>query len=273
MAKRRTLRAIKPSAALAAAYKKKLLRLVDDMQRSVVWWIRAAYRKRESEIVQDAGPARSLAQELESVMRDWQRDYDAAAKRIARWFVSAAARHVGYSAEAAFKAAKLNRLMTVNFKYMSRTERDVIQSLIIENVNLITSIPRHYLTEVQGIVQRSVQTGRDVGGMVDELHERYGITRRRAITIANDQNNKATENLARERMKSLGITEGVWQHNPIGKTYRTTHEDMDGKIFSLSEGMYDPDPEVERYIQPAELVNCHCTFKPVIPDFSKGSEE
>ena len=254
MAKRRTLRAIKPSAALAAAIKKKLLRHVDDKQRSVVWWIRAAYRKREAQITQDAGPARSLAQELESVMRDWQRDYDAAAKRIARWFVSAAARHVGYSAEAAFKAAKLNKLMTVNFKYMSRTERDVLQSLIIENVNLITSIPRHYLTEVQGIVQRSVQTGRDVGGMVEELEKRYEITRRRAITIANDQNNKATENLARVRMKSLGITEGVWQHNPIGKTYRTTHEEMDGKIFSLSEGMYDS--AVGRNVFPGELVNC-----------------
>ena len=272
MAKRRTLRAIKPSAALAAAYKKKLLRLVDDMQRSVVWWIRAAYRKREAQITQDAGPARSLAQELDSVMRDWQKKYDAAAKRIARWFASAAARHVGYSAEAAFKAAKLDKLFTVKFNYMSRNERDVLQSLIIENTNLIKSIPSQYLTEVQGIVQRSVQTGRDVGGMVEELEKRYEITRRRAITIANDQNNKATENLARARMMSLGITEGVWLHFPIGKSYRDTHVDMDGKIFILAEGMYDPDPKVMRHVQPGELVNCHCSFKPVIPDFSKGDD-
>lgn len=271
MKKRRTLRAIRPSAALGREYKKKLQALVTDMQRSVFWWLRAAYRKREGQIAADAGPARSLAEELDSVMRGWQKEYDEAARRIARWFVSAAARHVGYAAKEAFRAAKVTKLMTVNFKYMSRRERDVMQSLIIENVSLIKSIPSQYLTEVQGIVQRSVQTGRDLGGMTEELQNRYGITMRRAATIALDQNNKATESLSRARMLSLGVTEGVWQHYPIGKTYRDAHVHMDGEVFKLAEGLFDE--HEGRNVQPGELVNCHCSYKAIIPDFTKGAEE
>lgn len=259
MVVRRTLRAIRPSTAIERAYRKKLEKLIDDMQRSVVWWLRAAYRKREGEITQDASPSRDLAQELEKVMRKWQKDFNDAAEKVAEWFVQNDVRHVKNATREAFKAAGLAELMTVKFKYMSRRERDVLQSLIIENVNLIKSIPSQYLTEVQGLVQRCVQNGRDLGYLTDELAKRYSITRRRAATIARDQTDKATENLTRARMQSLGITKGVWMHTSAGKTYRQSHVEMDGKEFDLSEGLYDK--EVGRNVFPAELVNCRCTFR------------
>lgn len=265
----RTLRPIRPSAALQKEYQRRLTALIDEMQRSVVWWIRAAYRKREGEIVQDAGPARSLAQELDSVMRKWQADFDSAAERLAEWYVAAAARHVRRSTEAAFKAAGLDKFMTVKFRPMTRKEKDIIQSLIIENVSLIKSIPRQYLWEVQGIVQRSVQNGRELDAMVKDLYERYDITLRRAKMITHDQNNKATESISRWRMQTLGITEGVWQHFSIGKTYRDAHVQMHGEVYNLAEGCYDE--HEGRNVQPGELVNCHCSFRAVIPNF--GGEE
>ena len=163
MAIKRTLKATRSSVSIERAYRKKLDGLIDRMQRSVVWWLRAAYRRREGQIVMDAAPARDLSQELQSVMRDWQRDFNAAAEDIARWFAEQNSRHVRNSTKEAFKAAGLEKLITVKFRYMSRRERDVLQSLIIENVNLIKSIPQQYLTEVQGLVQRSVQNGRDLG--------------------------------------------------------------------------------------------------------------
>ena len=254
MAVKRTLRPTRPSAAIERAYRKKLDDLIDKMQRSVVWWISAAYRKREKQITQDAGPARSLAEELQSVMRDWQRDFDKAAEDMARWFAENDVRHVRNSTREAFKAAGLGELFTVKFRYMSRHERDVLQSIIIENVNLIKSIPQQYLTEVQGLVQRCVQNGRDLGYLREELQKRYEITKRRAATIARDQTNKATENLSRARMQSLGVTRGIWIHTSAGKTYRETHVKMDGKEFDLSKGMYDS--AVGREVFPGELVNC-----------------
>lgn len=254
MAVKRTLRPTRPSAAIERAYRKKLDDLIDKMQRSVVWWISAAYRKREKQITQDAGPARSLAEELQSVMRDWQRDFDKAAEDMARWFAENDVRHVRNSTREAFKAAGLGELFTVKFRYMSRHERDILQSIIIENVNLIKSIPQHYFTEVQGLVQRCVQNGRDLGYLTEELQKRYEITKRRAATIARDQTNKATENLSRARMQSLGVTKGIWIHTSAGKTYRETHVKMDGKEFDLSKGLYDS--AVGREVFPGELVNC-----------------
>lgn len=262
MAIKRTLRATRPPAALERDYRKKLDKMLDDMQRSVVWWMRAAYRRREGQITQDAGPARDLSQELQSVMRDWQRKYDEAAEKMARWFAENDVRYVRNSTREAFKSAGLAEIFTVKFRYMSRHERDVLQSIIIENVNLIKSIPQHYFTEVQGLVQRCVQNGRDLGYLTEELQKRYEITKRRAATIARDQTNKATENLSRARMQSLGVTKGIWIHTSAGKTYRETHVAMNGKEFDLSKGMYDS--AVNDYVFPASLPNCRCTWKPII---------
>ena len=50
-------------------------------------------------------------------------------------------------------------------------------------------------------------------------------------------------------------------HRSGGKVPRTTHVSMDGKRFKLSEGLFDEDPKVNRKVKPAELINCHCTFK------------
>ena len=141
----------------------------------------------------------------------------------------------------------------------------MLQSIIVENVNLIKSIPQHYLTEVQGLVQRSVQNGRDLGYLTEELQKRYGITKRRAATIARDQNDKATESLSRARLQSLGVTKGIWMHTSAGKTYRHTHVEMNGKEFDLSTGLYDS--AVGREIFPGELVNCRCTFRPLLPEY------
>ena len=48
------LRAIKPNAGIRAKYRKRMVSLLDEMQRSVVWWLRAEYRKQETRIAQDA---------------------------------------------------------------------------------------------------------------------------------------------------------------------------------------------------------------------------
>ena len=56
----KVIRAIKPNAGIRAKYRKRLVSLLDEMQRSVVWWLRAEYRKQETRIAQDAPPASDL---------------------------------------------------------------------------------------------------------------------------------------------------------------------------------------------------------------------
>nr|WP_294508370.1 hypothetical protein [uncultured Bilophila sp.] len=51
------IRAIKPNAGIRAKYRKRLVSLLDEMQRSVIWWLRAEYRKQETRIAQDSPTA------------------------------------------------------------------------------------------------------------------------------------------------------------------------------------------------------------------------
>ena len=247
------LRAIKPNAGIRAKYRKRLVSLLDEMRRSVVWWLRAEYRKQETRIAQDS-PASDLQDLLKRLFRYWTRRWRESAESFAREFVGSTRRRT----EAGMRQALKDAGFTVRMD-RSRAMSDVARVLFEENVNLIKSIPQHYFTEVTGLVQRSASMGRDVEFLADE------ITRRRAEFIARDQSNKATEALKRVQDKELGITEGIWVHVPGKKTSRHTHQLMNGKRFVIAEGLYDSD--VKRKVLCGELPGCQCTYRAVIPEF------
>ncbi len=258
------LRAVHPNAGVRAAYQRRLRKLVDEMQRSTVWWLRAAYRKDEARIIpdfaQDASPARMLQKVLNRLFRYWMRRWSDEAAKIAGDFIHKTQQRTTSSYEQAFRAAGFTVKMDP-----SRVRNDAVQALIAENVNLIKSIPQHYFTEVNGLVQRSVSTGRDLGFLTDELEKRYGVTRRRADLIARDQANKATEAIKRVEDERLGVKVGIWVHVPGKYTSRATHRAMHGKPFLLSEGLYDS--AVGRKVVPGELVACQCEYRAFVPEF------
>lgn len=170
----KVIRAIKPNAGIRAKYRKRLVSLLDEMQRSVVWWIRAEYRQQETRIAQDASPASDLQDRLKRLFRYWTKRWRESAESFAREFVGSTRRRTEASMMQALKDAGF----TVKMEG-SRAMSDVARALFEENVNLIKSIPQHYFTEVTGLVQRSASMGRDVAFLTDELHKRYEITRRR----------------------------------------------------------------------------------------------
>lgn len=274
------IRPTTPTYALQLMYKKKLMQLIDEMQNSVTYWIGATYKKRLPEIIQDAkksfllrcyryitdaSPSRELEKQLKSIMKRWNKRFSDRSEEIAQEFIKRVNTAASSSLFQAFKKAGIaftlkNTLLTNN----------VIQALILENVNLIKSIPQKYFTEVQGLIMRSIRDGRDMGYLTEELTKRYDIVRNRAITISRDQTNKATESITRERNKALGIKQGIWMHRGGSKHPRQSHIEMDGTIFNLSEGCYDA--SIGRKIFPGELVNCNCTYSPVLPTFGEGNE-
>ncbi|MFL9998458.1 phage minor head protein [Paraburkholderia sediminicola] len=115
-------------------------------------------------------------------------------------------------------------------------------------------------------MMRSVQTGRDLGGLTDELQERYGITRRRAAFIAQDQNRKATATVTRVRQEGLGITEAIWLHSHGGRHPRKLHIEADGKRYPVSVGMYLDGA----YTWPGREPNCRCVSRSIIPAVDEG---
>ena len=82
----KVIRAIKPNAGIRAKYRKRLVSLLDEMQRSVVWWLRAEYRKQETRIAQDASPASDLQDRLKSLFRYWTKRWRESAESFAREF-------------------------------------------------------------------------------------------------------------------------------------------------------------------------------------------
>lgn len=257
----RALRPVHPNAGIQAAYRRRMDRLIDEMHRSIMFWVRAAYRANPPKMAQDRNPAQELRAAMRKLAEQWQRNFDDAAPKLAEYFAKA----VRLRSDAALRKILRDGGISVKFK-MTSTMRDVVDATITEQVNLIKSIPQRYLTQVEGMVMRSIQTGRDLGALSKELQTQLGVTRRRAALIARDQNNKASASMTRARQDAVGVTEGDWVHSNAGKHPRPTHVAMHGKRFNLRKGMYDS--AVGKWILPGELINCRCIWRPVIKGFS-----
>jgi len=256
-------RAIKTNAGITAYYRKRLLKELDEMQRSVAYWLEAAYKRRESEIVGDASPARDLLAVFKSDMARWLKRWNWLSNWLARRVIDRIDTATIVAMRESFKAAGFS----VKFD-RSRLLNSVTEAYVSWNVGLIRKIGRQYLEDVRGIVMEGVGMGRDLHYITEQLHSRYEITRKRAAFIARDQTDKASQAIQRTHDEKIGITEGIWVHLPGMKTSRETHIAMNGKRFILSgadAGLYDSD--VGRKVLPAELPGCRCTYRRVLPEF------
>ncbi|NWC11927.1 minor capsid protein [Pseudomonas agarici] len=228
------------------------------MQDSIVYWLKANYRAAglADGIAEDESPAMMMRKAMRKLSQRWQGKFSDLADTLSKSFADRALSNSDVSLRNAMEAAGA----TVKFT-MTAEMNDVYQGCIGEQVGLIKSIASEHLSEVQGLVMRSVQRGRDLGELSEELQKRYGITKRRAALIARDQNNKATSAMQSARQRAIGIKEGIWRHSGGGKVPRHSHVQASGKAFDLAKGMFI-DGE---WIMPGEKINCRCGWSPVIP--------
>jgi len=266
MATRTTvLRPVHPNRDLEAAYRRRLEAMIDAMHRSIMWWLVSGYKKNEpaTTLAMDASSAVELGKIMAKLRRYWLRKFNEGSQDLAKYFADENKDHTDTMLERILKESG----MAIKFK-TSAAVNDVLQASIKENVSLIKSIAQQHLNEVEGLVMRSVQAGRDVGGLAKELERRYEITKKRAKFIARDQNSKATASITRVRQHEAGITEAKWLHSHGGKEPRPNHVAMSGHVYKIAEGMWDPDADGKgkgRYIFPGELINCRCVSRAIIP--------
>jgi SPP1 gp7 family putative phage head morphogenesis protein len=281
-----TLAAFHHSAAIEAAYRKRLDKMVAEMHQSVGYWLLAAYKNNEPIAAReerpglrgsglsgglhaaplaldDILPANALMRALKKLVKRWNDNFDKAAEDLAKYFAKSVAQRSDKQLQSILRRGGFSVKFT-----MTQPMRDVLNATIGQNIALIKSIPQQYLADVEGLTMRSVQTGRDMGFLSKELQKTYGVTKTRAALIARTQNNMATAAMHRVRQEQLGITKARWVHSHAGKTPRPTHLRNDGKLYEVSKGWFDPDPKVRRWIQPGELIHCKCFSKSVIPGLS-----
>ncbi len=261
MNKSKLLPAIHPNAGIEAWYRRKLLKLIDEMARSYLWFVRAAYKANEPAILAvDASPTDELKAALKKLSDRWYDRFDDVAQILADHF----AQDIGERSDAALKAALRKAGFTVKFK-LTAVQRDILKASVQQSVSLIKSIPDQFHDQVEGSVMRAVQVGGDLGSLTKELQAHHGVTRRRAAFIARDQNNKAHAALLRSRQLEIGITEAIWVHSAGGKVPRPSHvkAGRDQVRFNVAKGWWDPDEEA--WVLPGELINCRCVSRPIIP--------
>jgi uncharacterized protein with gpF-like domain len=290
-------RGSRPNAGIEAEYRERLERMVAAMAKSVLFWTKAMYRANEPATVKIAmdgkfhGPdqwderiyhgsdrhnsgishgARDMAMDRKSaaeaitdafakLAKRWQKKFDEAAPKLARWFATAAARR----SDSTLRRILKDGGFSVKFK-MTPAAADIIDAAVAENVALIKSIPQQYLTQVEGAVMRSVRQGRDLGPLAKELRAQYGVTKRRAAFIALDQSNKATADMTRARQVEKGY-KAIWRHSHAGKEPRPTHVANDGKSYDPAVGWLDP--AINKRIWPGTEPRCRCYTQTLIPGF------
>lgn len=214
-----------------------------------------------STITEDAGITR-LDAEMRGWGKRWTKKFDKLSLSMSKEFTNRAFGATQTSMKDAFKQAGF----TVKFR-ASKGSLEAYKKTAAEQVNLIKSIPQKYLTDVQSAVWSSVRVGGDMGQLSRKLRKQYGLTIERAGFIASDQNAKATATIENTRRQELGINNAIWEHSHAGKVPRPSHLAMDGKVFDLRKGMWDP--EVQEFILPGQLPRCRCGSRAIIEDFGE----
>ncbi len=253
-----TLAPIRPNLGIEIEFQRRLDALIERMNKDTTRVLLAAYKRRPPEMAQDASPAAVLRGIVRRLAREWGQRFDDFA---ARWGAKFARDATG-SADRSFAGALRKAGFTVKFQ-MSREVNDITQASVASNVTLIKSIPAQYHKDIETMVMRSVQAGRDLGSLSAELQQTYGVTKRRAAIIARSQNNLATAAVTKARQQEVGITTAIWLHSSGGRQPRRTHVANSGKPYEIAKGWYDPDEK--KFILPGELINCRCVSKAVIP--------
>ena len=261
--KGKVLTAVRPNAGLQALYRKRLDCLIEAMHRSFMKWVLAAYRANRPHVVEMAAD-KLPADELRDVMRElgkrWRTRFDDGSKLLAGYFAQSASKRTDAQLQAILKKIGFS----VDFR-MTKAQRDIVASVVNENVSLIKSIPDQYIKDVEGSVMRAVQVGNDVGALAKELEEKFDVARNRARFIARDQTAKATAALNRSRQLELGIKEAEWAHSGGSRHPRKSHvkAGRERARYEVSKGWWDS--EVQKFIQPGELPNCKCVSRSVLP--------
>lgn len=143
--------------------------------------------------------------------------------------------------------------------------QDEVALFAHNNVQLIKSIPQQALGRVQQVVMSGLRSGSTTTSLASKITDQFGITKRRAKTIARDQVGKLNGQLTKLRQKSLGVNSYVWRTSmdervrgdPDGKypNAEPSHFAREGKKYSWDKPPSDGNP--------GEPVNCRCYAEPV----------
>lgn len=239
------LRQVKANKGVEKEYRKRLDKLIDAMNKSVLYWILADYGNRTP---------KEMAIAIQKRIKQWNKIFGSKAGDIALWFAKTLKKHAETGFKMSLGEQGINKTPTVN--------KDVFNAVKIENEDLIKSIPEKYFVNIQTIAMMTILYNWSETDLTNAIKKRYNITKRRAKIISSDQTHKTNALFKLAMCEDLGIKKAQWVYTFRSKEPRMSHIRADGKVFDLDKGL-----EIDgKYWLPAEDYNCKCDFKPVIPE-------
>lgn len=168
------------------------------------------------------------------------------------------------------KREKTGEILTSSIRkqFVPRSAREATEAAIIENVNLIRSIPPQYLDRVAGAVMRSIQSGGNIDALSKTIQKYGRMSMQRARNIALDQTRKTYMAITIRQFQQIGIRKWKWHHTEGEKHPRPWHlnrspNGINGGIFELDKPPVIEPRTGERGF-PAQLPFCRCTMSGII---------
>lgn len=281
-----TTDAFRYSDALEQEYRRELRKITDAMLKEVSVAMVDEWRAGKKSFALDSAYS-DIDQRLGKLRKKFQRIFDEQGEEMAKRMVM---RQFRYS------RALFNRIMgkimpedknaprmTLKGSAIPRETEQVIKASILENVSLIRSIEDKYFEQITGAITRSMQSGGSIKQLKEEILKYNGMTKRRADNIALDQTRKAYMSINLRNMADAGIKQAQWLHSGGGQTVREYHfrkwdgvsgkndghpNGLDGFIFDISrppviQEAKGKQQEIRGF--PAQLPNCRCVLKAIIP--------
>ena len=138
----RVLRAVRANVGVQAWYRAKLDAAIEQMQTSLVFWVKAQYRAQGfAQDAADGGPVGQIRKELRKLTTRWQASFNGMADSLSKEF----AERVLKNGDAALTGHLKERGLTVKFT-MTDEMRTAYQAVIGEQVGLIKSIASEHLS-------------------------------------------------------------------------------------------------------------------------------
>lgn len=130
--------------------------------------------------------------------------------------------------------------------------RGILNAWKRENAAFITRMADESVQEMMDTASRAVRSGRPNREVRAELRKRFGISDRRARTIARTEISQLNAQITRERQKELGVSTFVWI-TAGDERVRDEHESRHGQEYS-----WDNPPDGE---MPGMPVQCRCSAR------------
>ena len=145
--------------------------------------------------------------------------------------------------------------------YDGKFFRENTRQWVLQNVDLITTIPKETLKRMYNVISGGQYAGKTAAEIGRQIQASYNVSKSHARFIARDQMAKLNARITQQQQTDAGITEYVWRTVGDGRV-RESHRHLNGKRFKYS----DPpvvDPKTGRRANPGEDYQCRCVALPV----------